>query len=284
MGHTGLSFHLPIIWAILCGTFKLDLHALNGDSFPHHTTSHLHDAPHRGPLLVGRYSLPTTRSYSNPNTTTAKMSSQSSLDSTSSALTLAPSAPEVLHFAYSSPSTTLLAISSSSLPVGLAYLPNFSFTLNPSGRANIVPVTTSSSLLAVPEGKGVEVVQEEGVYGLLYLVPEEDEPRLDDAQAGRTKTVRDVELFPAGFAEMEGDAVSVRVVRALVYIDEEGGEPGTPDKEHAREVNEAVAEALEWGMPAWYAERVRRFLPDEEEKEKEKVEEAKGKGKGKEKA
>lgn len=211
--------------------------------------------------------------------------SSSSLDSSSSSLTLTPTAPEVLHFAYASPPAALHSVSPTALPVGLAYLPGFALALGPSGRASVVPAQHQAgpSLLAVPEregtkGKDAEVVREEGVYGLLYLVPERDEPRLDDAQGGYEKTVQEVELFPVEFPGVEGEAVSVRVVRALVYRDAGAGEPGTPDKEHVREVNDAVAEAVEWGMPAWYVERIRRFIPQDE------VEETKGKGKGKEKA
>lgn len=219
--------------------------------------------------------------------------SQSSLDSTSSALTLTPTTPEVLHFAYASSSSALLSISSAALPVGLAYLPGFTLTLSSSGRANVVPVQErrdSPSLLAVPgqedakgkEVEGAEVTKEEGVYGLMYLLPEEDERRLDEAQGGYQKTIQEVELFPADLPEIEADTVSVRVVRALVYYDTEAGEPGTPEKEHAKEVKDAVAEAVEWGMPAWYVERVRRFIPLDEAE----VEDTKGKGKekGKEKA
>lgn len=114
--------------------------------------------------------------------------------------------------------------------------------------------------------------------GLLYLVPEADDPLLDAAQGSYEKMIQEVELFPTDFPRAEDDTMPVRVVPALVYLDTEGGDPGTPGKEHVKEVNDAVGEAVVWGMPTWYVERASRYIPlNEREKEEREAE-------GKEKA
>ena len=186
--------------------------------------------------------------------------SQDSLDSTTSVLTLTPTTSEILHFAYAEPSTALLRLSPSSLPVGLARLPGFAFALNASGRANIVAAAQTDNLLAVP-GQGSQRATGECVYGLLYLLPETDEVRLDAAQDGYKKTIQEVELLPPP-GERERELTEAQLVRALVYLDPEDGQPGKLAPEHGAAVRDMVteAEAEAWGMPAWYAERVRKCL------------------------
>ena len=197
--------------------------------------------------------------------------SQSSLESASSALTLTPAKPEILYFAYASPSASLLALSPSSVPVGLAYLPGFALALNPSGRANLAPVKQedSTQLLAVPgkecpqsQADGEVTKDWDGVYGLLYLAPEEDEPLLDAAYGSYKKAIQEVQLFPTDFFKSGESATRVQVVRALVYLDldVETGDPGKPADEHVKEVNDAVEEAVAWGMPQWYAERAKKLV------------------------
>ncbi|SPO02746.1 uncharacterized protein DNG_05421 [Cephalotrichum gorgonifer] len=224
--------------------------------------------------------------------------SQDSQGSQASALTLTAPRPEILHFAYGPllAADSMLRLSPDAVPVGLAYLPGWSFTLNPSGRATIVPVGAakrrrrsggSSSLPAVPEhgavgedGRMVPAGEDgaggekevtdgvEGVYGMLYLLPEADETALDAFEVAAQKTVLEVEIIPPpGSPSGEGDVpVQVQVVRSVVYLDPGEGLPGNPGREYACAMNGALEEAVEeWGMPEWYVERVlRRYIPPDE--------------------
>lgn len=201
--------------------------------------------------------------------------SQSSVDSTSSTLTATANTPEILHFSYAAPTASLLTLSPSSVPVGLARLPGFTFTLTQSGRPTVVPAQDTTPSVrggsggegraepTIPQDKSTDERDEargESVYGLLYLVPEHDEPRLDAANEPYKKIIQEMELFPPPEAKTDGP-VRPQLVRALVYLEPEPGTPGTPGEEDVAAVGDAVWEAVGWGMPAWYVERVGGFMP-----------------------
>jgi len=230
------------------------------------------------------------------------MSQDSSL-SASSTLTATPfPADEILHFAYGptmSP-TTMQSHCPSAVPVSLAYLPGWRWIINSRGVANIVRLLPSAFETYLREsasggggsgseaGSDREVLRgEDGVYGVLYLLPEREEGALDVCEGVEEgigsvgKAVLEVEMAARtpGFVseeegmEVEEEAVRVQVVRALVYVDGESVEEGRPGREYVERLNRGIAGAVgDWGMPGWYVDGVlRRFVPGEEEHEDEGV-------------
>lgn len=132
-----------------------------------------------------------------------------------------------------------------STPVGLAFLPGWRWIINERGRANVVPA----------EGR------EARVYGILHLIPPIDEDVLDEEQGTcYVKTTANVTWIRTADGK-DVDQGNGQVVRALVYVDEGHVTHGRTSAEYARQLDEAVTEAVgSWGLDEGYAETVmRRF-------------------------
>ncbi|KAH6969730.1 hypothetical protein DER45DRAFT_61730 [Fusarium avenaceum] len=185
---------------------------------------------------------------------------------------------EVLYFAYGSNLSTeqMRQRCPYSTPVGLAYLKGWKWIINARGYANVVQLPIDSDedtpdaeenkqLTTRSKGKGKEKEKandEDGVYGLLYLVPPEDEERLDGYECvpwAYQKFQVDVKWASAKKDEDE-------TLRALVYVDSERVEEDVPRDEYVGRMEEGIEDAVEnWGLDEDYAERVmRRFWYEEE--------------------
>jgi hypothetical protein len=185
---------------------------------------------------------------------------------------------EVLYFAYGSNLSTeqMRQRCPYSTPVGLAYLKGWKWIINARGYANVVQLPIDSdedtpdaeeNKQLTPRAKGKEkemekAVDEDGVYGLLYLVPPEDEERLDGYEGvpwAYQKFQVDVKWASAKKDEDE-------TLRALVYVDSERVEEDVPRDEYVGRMEEGIEDVVEnWGLDEDYAERVmRRFWYEEE--------------------
>lgn len=172
---------------------------------------------------------------------------------------------EVLYFAYGSNLSTdqMRQRCPFSTPVGLAHLRGWRWFINGRGYANIAPVEVDSNSDDEEEtkGKGKAVARdEEGVYGLLYLMPPKDEDKLDGYEGvpwAYQKYKIDVQWARgSGEGEEEGEPM-----KALIYVDGERIEEGPPREEYIERMERGIEDAVEnWGLNEGYADRVmRRF-------------------------
>jgi gamma-glutamylcyclotransferase len=186
---------------------------------------------------------------------------------------------EVIYFAYGSNLSTLqmLRRCPSSVPVGLGYLAGWRWIINERGYANIVRVEDSHG-----SGKGKEArKEEEGVYGLLYLLPSDDEESLDrfegvpwaykkyTIEVVRITDERGKEIPPALEADPSSTSPTMATegglqhIKTLVYVDERTTE-GVPWEEYVTRMEAGIMEAVEdWGMSEEYAAQLRTWLTGE---------------------
>ncbi|KAF5661678.1 hypothetical protein FHETE_8326 [Fusarium heterosporum] len=180
---------------------------------------------------------------------------------------------EVLYFAYGSNLSTeqMRQRCPYSTPVGLAYLKGWKWIINARGYANVVqlpidsdddtPDAEESKQLGAREKGKDKAREEDGVYGLLYLVPAEDEERLDGYEGvpwAYQKFQVDVKWASA---KSDGDDA----LRALVYIDSDRVDEDEPREEYVGRMEEGIKDAVEnWGLDEDYADRVMRRFWDEE--------------------
>ncbi|GJN66652.1 hypothetical protein PLICBS_000671 [Purpureocillium lilacinum] len=184
---------------------------------------------------------------------------------------------EILYFAYGSnlSTTQMRQRCPFSTPVGLGFLEGWRWIINERGYANVVPMTPS------PGGSGGEGSssssssnKKAGVYGLLYLLPPQDEARLDGYEGVpwayermhcdylRWATPPPLEGTGDGDGEGTGEAAAAdEPVRALVYVDRQRVTEGTPREEYVGRMEEGIRDAVwNWGLDEAYADRVmRRF-------------------------
>jgi gamma-glutamylcyclotransferase len=161
---------------------------------------------------------------------------------------------EVLYFAYGSNLSTaqMLQRCPNSTPVGLGRLEGWKWFINQRGYANVARSSSSPEMPSPPEG--------DVVYGLLYLLPTQDEEALDRAEGvpyAYQKGYEDV----AWLSDHRGRALVGERLRPLVYIDVERTVPGLPRAEYVGRMERGIADAVEnWGMPEDYAAFMRKHL------------------------
>lgn len=185
--------------------------------------------------------------------------SQPSQDSTA---TLTETRPEVLYFAYGSNLSTnqMLRRCPSSVPIGLGFLPGWRWIINERGYANAIPSSHLSSPFwdnfnLKPVGE-----QEDGVYGVLYLLPSEDEERLDGYEGvpfAYGKAVMEVERV----GDENGRKIEGQQVSALVYVDDRRVHGARPNEEYIERVERGIEDAMtDWGLGQEYAEGMLQWL------------------------
>ncbi|POR39141.1 Uncharacterized protein TPAR_00661 [Tolypocladium paradoxum] len=156
---------------------------------------------------------------------------------------------EILYFAYGSNLSTaqMRQRCPYSTPVGLGYLAGWKWLINERGYANVVQLAASDS------AKGG------GVYGLLYLLPPQDEKRLDGYE-GVPWAYEKLHCDLRWARDGEGRAVD-EPARALVYVDRKRAGEGTPRDEYVGRMERGIQDAVEnWGLDRGYADKVmRRF-------------------------
>ncbi|KAK7425009.1 hypothetical protein QQZ08_008405 [Neonectria magnoliae] len=184
--------------------------------------------------------------------------SQQSTDSTMT--TMQDNLHEVLYFAYGSNLSTeqMRQRCPYSTPVGLAHLEGWRWFINGRGYANVAQISTDDSNTGKGKSKATDAA-DEGVYGLLYLLPPQDEERLDGYEGvphAYQKYQVDVK-----WARKDGDDDNGETLRALIYVDGERTEEDVPRDEYVDRMERGIEDAVEnWGLDEGYADRVmRRF-------------------------
>ncbi|KAJ0309104.1 hypothetical protein COL5a_001225 [Colletotrichum fioriniae] len=201
---------------------------------------------------------------------------------------MASTAPPRLYFAYGSNlSPTQMSLRCpASTPLGLAHLPDHTFIINTRRYANVVPngpvnpadpaaaatttnpVSCPASALAAPAPSSPpSPATAQGVYGVLYALPPQDEATLDrcegvpHAYQKQHLTVSIVNLTSDGTAI---NLIAGSNVPALVYVDTARTEPSTtPWAEYIDRMNRGVDEATErFRLPRGYVdEAIRGYIP-----------------------
>ncbi|KAH8125102.1 hypothetical protein FP744_10002717 [Trichoderma asperellum] len=220
-------------------------------------------------------------------------SSNSSQDSQDSTLTITDeNRREILYFAYGSNLSTeqMRERCPYSTAVGLGKMTGWKWIINRRGYANIVKLgeededaemreedeEEDSEEEEVKEQKGKGVMQANGeevseVYGMLYLLPTEDEERLDRCEGvpwAYEKAYLEADWVSHTQAVSTNGGTFVREeltpVKVLVYIDRKRIREGRPKEEYVGRMERGIRDAVEnWGMSEEYADRVmRRFWVD----------------------
>ncbi|KAM5358706.1 hypothetical protein ACJZ2D_015049 [Fusarium nematophilum] len=185
---------------------------------------------------------------------------------------------EVLYFAYGSNLSTeqMRQRCPYSTPVGLAYLKGWKWIINARGYANVVQLPLEDDRLDGDEndddsrgsssrkGKGKEKAreeEEEGVYGLLYLLPPQDEELLDGYE-GVPWAYKKYQVDVKWASSKEGE----ETLQALIYIDDLRVEEDVPRDEYVDRMERGIEDAVEnWGLDEEWADRVmRKFWVEEE--------------------
>ncbi|KAI9167412.1 hypothetical protein HJFPF1_03539 [Paramyrothecium foliicola] len=145
--------------------------------------------------------------------------------------------------------------------IGLGYLVGWRWIINERGFANIVQLPGGDTAPAMPASvqPSGEAVDEDGVYGLLYLLPQQDEARLDEYEGVPWA----YQKFQTDLQWVRGDDGRERneTLRVLMYVDEERVVPDAPRDEYVVRMERGIQDAVEnWGMSEEYANRtMRRF-------------------------
>ncbi|OAQ68129.1 AIG2 family protein [Pochonia chlamydosporia 170] len=168
---------------------------------------------------------------------------------------------EILYFAYGSNLSTVQMRQRCpySTPIGIGHLDGWKWLINERGYANVVKVSGSEAKSSEgslgDKGKG----KEWGVYGLLYLLPPDDEAKLDTYEG-----------VPWAYEKMTCDARWVRdgqgkvldePVKTLVYVDTKRVGESVPKEEYVERMERGIEDAVDnWGLDREYATKVmRRF-------------------------
>lgn len=235
--------------------------------------------------------------------TMESQSSNSSQDSQDSTLTITDeNRREILYFAYGSNLSTeqMRERCPYSTAVGLGKMTGWKWIINRRGYANIVELGEEDEdavmreededsedsgeekeaeeevVEEVKEQKGKGVMQDIGeevseVYGMLYLLPTEDEERLDRYEGvpwAYEKVYLEADWVSHTQAVSTNGGTYVREeltpVKVLVYIDYKRVKEGKPKEEYVGRMERGIRDAVgNWGMSEEYADRVmRRFWVD----------------------
>lgn len=203
--------------------------------------------------------------------------------------------PERLYFAYGS-NLSLLQMASrcpTSTYHSFGVLRGYKWIIGERGYANVVKTSKSKTKAraktenlsskdkptGVADGKlGEDRVEDESdgkqvdvVYGMLYILQEEDEEKLDKAEGvpyAYFKRELDVELISKASASSQSTTskdAKGEVVKALVYVDEKRLGEGVCKEEYVARMNRGIRDAMGKGMERAYVERVlRRFVREED--------------------
>ncbi|KAI0400815.1 hypothetical protein F4802DRAFT_583663 [Xylaria palmicola] len=177
-----------------------------------------------------------------------------------------------LYFAYGSNLSTaqMRRRCPRSTPIGLAYLPGWTWIINERRYANIVPN-------ASPHTPHIEPTDATGVYGLVYRLHPADEVKLDICEG--VGFAYDRQMLEVAWADISasssthgkaearpGEGSTLQApgkLQTLVYVDSVNVNPSAPWDEYVDRMNAGIQEASEqWGMPAAYVDGViRPYIP-----------------------
>ncbi|PVH81725.1 hypothetical protein DL98DRAFT_457955 [Cadophora sp. DSE1049] len=160
----------------------------------------------------------------------------------------------------------------------LAVLKGWKWVIGPRGYANVVKVSSEpkSGKITLKDGEKCEEgdeVQDE-VYGLLYVLDEEDEVALDIAEGVPdcyVKMMLGVEVLGRDDRGEGGDGdggvgeATGKEVEVLVYVDVARTGVGTCKEEYVARMNRGIKDAVDRGMPQSYVDQVlRKWVRDED--------------------
>ncbi|KAL7962693.1 hypothetical protein V8C34DRAFT_269560 [Trichoderma compactum] len=203
------------------------------------------------------------------------MESQGSQGSQDSTLTMTDeNRSEILYFAYGSNLSTeqMRQRCPYSTAVGLGKITGWRWIINTRGYANIVREGEDIGTERDDDEKGEsrmqhDTEQESQIYGMLYLLPVEDEERLDRYEGVpwayeklhiEASWVSNTDRVDGGEQRAEEELTPVKV---LAYVDRQRVTEGRPKEEYVERMQRGIEDAVEnWGMSEEYAHRVmRRF-------------------------
>jgi hypothetical protein len=150
--------------------------------------------------------------------------------------------------------------------LGIGRLASHNWIINSRGYANVARINASTP----PVDAGFPEA-----WGAVYRLSGSDEARLDRNEGvpyAYTKERLGVEFWPvreaAGEEEggREGEGrTGGKQMTMLVYVDYRRAAWGRPQEEYVYRMNRGIEDALRWGVPRGYVERVvRKFIPGAE--------------------
>ncbi|KAK4073459.1 uncharacterized protein Triagg1_5285 [Trichoderma aggressivum f. europaeum] len=206
-----------------------------------------------------------------------EMESQGSQGSQDSTLTITDeNRSEILYFAYGSNLSTeqMRRRCPYSTAVGLGKVTGWRWIINARGYANIVREEEHDDenvekWKSRMEDDAEQVQEESQVYGMLYLLPVEDEERLDQHEgvpwAYEKLHIEASWVSNTDRADGEQRAgEELTPVKVLAYVDRQRVAEGRPKEEYVERMERGIEDAVgNWGMSEEYADRVmRRFWVD----------------------
>lgn len=139
----------------------------------------------------------------------------------------------------------------SSTYVGIGRLSSYRWMIYDRGYANIVETSSASDV----------------VYGLVYILTEDDERRLDVREGvpdAYTKEMITIDFWSLKPGERVNFDHSSEKKQMLVYINRDRVEDDKPRAEYVHRINMGVRDAVRIGMPQTYVDEViRKFIPAE---------------------
>jgi len=149
--------------------------------------------------------------------------------------------------------------------IGIGRLGGFKWIINARGYANVV-----------------EASKADEVWGLVYFLTPVDEEGLDLNEGvpdAYTKEVHRIDFWTSELHNLKYEIdTELKPLKkdALVYIDRKRIEDGKPRPEYVVRMNHGIEDALKFGVPAEYVEKVMRtFIPSLEKVDEKTVERAK---------
>jgi gamma-glutamylcyclotransferase len=148
------------------------------------------------------------------------------------------------------------------------------------GKERVPREDSEEDLLADPNVEKIPDSEIPGVYGVLYLLPPEDEASLDRYEGvpwAYEKAVMEIEMAnddstnssPSADGDQDQDEMmdeeEAEIVNALVYVDYQRTSPSQAKAEYIVRMNTGIEEAVrEFGLPEWYVNAVlRMYIPAE---------------------
>lgn len=149
--------------------------------------------------------------------------------------------------------------------LGVARLNNYRWHINSRGYANVVPLSSNSSIAATSETPYTDVV-----YGLVYSLQQKDEDRLDVNEGvpiAYEKEMLETDFWASADPDEKVDVDAEPKRREmLVYINHNLTSDHEPKEEYIYRMNMGIRDALKVGVPHEYVDKVmRKFIPEKDD-------------------
>lgn len=145
--------------------------------------------------------------------------------------------------------------------LGVARLASYTWLINDRGYANVVESNKTES--TATEYSDV-------VYGLVFLLEQEDERRLDRNEGvpvAYTKELLSCDFWPSTASSRANTSQPPFETKdMLVYIDRNRTTPDKPRDEYVYRMNQGIRDAVKCGVPEQYVQEVmRKYIPEDKE-------------------